>query len=139
MPLVPAAQKSLTNWLAMIAENDFHNLPSIIAADAVFRSPVGLKPYPGRELVCLMLSTAARIFEDFRYHRKFLNDENAALEFSAHIGDIELKAIHLIRFNAAGEFVEIEKLVRPMEGAEALGNAMGSSIGPQIRTLRATA
>jgi hypothetical protein len=45
MPLVPAAQKSLTNWLAMIAENDFHDLPSIIAADAVFRSPVGLKPY----------------------------------------------------------------------------------------------
>jgi hypothetical protein len=79
----------------------FSRLPSIIAADAVFRSPVGLKPYPGRELVCLMLSTAARIFEDFKYHRKFLNDENAALEFSAHIGDIELKAIHLIRFNAA--------------------------------------
>jgi hypothetical protein len=139
MPLVPAAQKSLTNWLAMIAENDFHDLPSIIAADAVFRSPVGLKPYPGRELVCLMLSTAARIFEDFKYHRKFLNDENAALEFSAHIGDIELKAIHLIRFNAAGEFVEIEKLVRPMEGAKALGNAMGSSIGPQIKALRAVA
>ena len=139
MPLAPAAQKSLTVWRAMIAENDFRDLPSIIAADAVFRSPVGLKPYPGRELVCLMLSTAARIFEDFRYHRKFLNDENAALEFSAHIGDIELKAIHLIRFNAAGEFVEIEKLVRPMGGAKALGNAMGSSIGPQIRALRAAA
>jgi hypothetical protein len=91
MPLVPAAQKSLTKWLAMVAENDFHDLPSIIAADAVFRSPVGLKPYPGRELVCLMLSTAAGIFEDFKYHRKFLNDENAALEFSAHIGAVELR------------------------------------------------
>ena len=45
----------------MIAENDFRDLPSIISADAVFRSPVGLKPYPGRELVCLMLSTAAGI------------------------------------------------------------------------------
>jgi hypothetical protein len=86
-----------------------------------------------------MLSAAAGIFEDFKYHRKFLNNENAALEFSAHIGDIELKAIHLIRFNAAGEFVEIEKLVRPMEGAKALGNAMGSSIGPQIKALRAAA
>ena len=89
--------------------------------------------------MCLMLSTAAGIFEDFKYHRKFLNDQNAALEFSAHIGDIELKAIHLIRFNAAGEFVEIEKLVRPMEGAKALGDAMGSSIGPQIKALRAAA
>ena len=47
MPLAPAAQKSLTIWRAMIAENDFRDLPSIIAADAVFRSPVGLKPYPG--------------------------------------------------------------------------------------------
>ena len=139
MPLVSAAQASLTKWLAMIAESDFHDLPSIIAADAVFRSPVGLKPYPGRELVCLMLSTAAGIFEDFKYHRKFLDGESAALEFSAHIGEIELKAIHLIRFNAAGEFVEIEKLVRPMEGAKALGDAMGSSIGPQIKALRAAA
>jgi hypothetical protein len=41
-------------------------LPSIIAADAVFRSPVGLKPYPGRDLVCLLLSTAAGVFEGFQ-------------------------------------------------------------------------
>ena len=139
MPLAPAAQKSLTKWLAMIVGNDFGDLPSIVAADAVFRSPVGLKPYPGRELVCLMLSTAAGIFEDFKYHRKFLNGQNAALEFSAHIGDVKLKAIHLIGFNGAGEFVEIEKLVRPVEGAKALGNAMGSLIGLQIKALRAAA
>jgi hypothetical protein len=124
---------------AMMAKSDFGDLPSIIAADAVFHSPVGLKPYPGRELVCLMLRTAAGIFEDFKYHRKFLDGENAALEFSAHIGDVELKAAHLIRFNAAGEFAEIEKLVRPVEGAKALGNAMGSLIGPQIEALRAAA
>jgi hypothetical protein len=39
MPLAPAAQKSLTKRLAMIAEGDFRDLPSIIAVDAVFRSP----------------------------------------------------------------------------------------------------
>jgi hypothetical protein len=44
MPLAPATQKFLTVWRAMIAENEFRDLPSIIAADAVFRSPVGLKP-----------------------------------------------------------------------------------------------
>ena len=123
----------------MIAGSDFRDLSSIIAADAVFRSPVGLKPYPGRELVCLLLSTAAGVFEGFKYHRKFLNGHNAALEFSAHIGDVKLKAVHLIRFNVAGEFAEIEKLVRPVEGAKALGNAMGSLIGPQIKALRAAA
>jgi len=139
MPLAPAAQKSFTKWLAMIAENDFRDLPSIIAADAIFRSPVGLKPYPGRDLVCLLLSTAAGVFEDFKYHREFLDGEDAALEFSAHIGNVELKAVHLIRFNAAGEFVEIEKLVRPAEGVKALGNAMAALIGPQVKALRAAA
>jgi hypothetical protein len=139
MPLAPAAQESLAKWQAMIAESDFGDLPSIIAVDAVFRSPVGLKPYLGRDLVCLMLSTAAGVFEDFRYHRKFLDGENAALEFSAHIGDVELKAVHFIRFDDAGKFVEIEKLVRPVEGAKALGNAMAALIGPQIKALRAAA
>src|SRR5476649_388772 len=133
MSLAPVAQKSMTKWLVMIAAKDFSGLPSIIAADAVFRSPVGLKPYPGRELVCLMLSTAAGIFEDFRYHREFLDGDNAALEFSAHIGDVKLKAVHLIRFNAAGEFAEIEKMVRPAEGVKALGNAMSLKIGPHVK------
>ena len=53
------------------------------------------------------------------------------------IGDVELKAVHLISFNAAGEFVEIEKLVRPVEGVKALGNAMAGLIGPQVKALRA--
>jgi hypothetical protein len=139
MPLAPAAQESLAKWQAMIADSDFSDLPSIIAVVAVFRSPVGLKPYLGRDLVCLLLSTAAGVFEDFRYHRQFLDGENAALEFSAHIGDIKLKAVHLIRFDATGKFVEIEKLVRPVEGVKALGNAMAALIGPQVKAARAAA
>jgi hypothetical protein len=127
MPLAPAAQKSLTVWRAMIAENDLRDLPSIIAADAVFRSPVGLKPYPGRDLVCLLLGTAGRIYDG----------ENAALEFSAQIGDVELKAVDLIRFNAVAEITEFERLVRPTEGAKALGNAIGALIGPQVKAARA--
>jgi hypothetical protein len=48
-----------------------------------------------------------------------------------------LKAVHLIHFNAAGEIVDIEKIVRPSAAGIALGNAMGSLIGPQIKELRA--
>jgi hypothetical protein len=133
----PAAQISLSKWLTMNAEKDFRDLHSIVAADAVFRSPVGLKPYPGRDLVCLILITAAGIFEDFKYHRKLVDGENAVLEFSAHIGDEQLKAVHIIRFNDAGEFSDIEKMVRPMTAAKALGDAMGAKIGPQIKAMRA--
>ena len=139
MPLAPAAQKSFTkSGLKPTGEGgkwrfgcDYRRQ----IAKIVFRG----KFNPGRDLVCLLLSTAAGVFEDFKYHREFLDGENAALEFSAHIGDVELKAVHLIRFNAAGEFVEIEKLVRPAEGVKALGNAMAVLIGPQVKALRAAA
>lgn len=139
MPISPASQRSLTKWLVMLEAKDFSDLPLIVAADAVFHSPVGLRPYPGRDLVCLLLRTAAGVFEDFEYHRKLFDDENAALEFSAHIGDVQLKAVHIIRFNSAGEFADIEKIVRPVEAAKALGNAMGAKIGSQIKTMRAGA
>jgi hypothetical protein len=43
--MTPAAQISLSKWLVMNAESDFRELPSIVAADAIFRSPVGSKPY----------------------------------------------------------------------------------------------
>jgi hypothetical protein len=135
--VIPAAQISLSKWLIMNAESDFRELPSIVAADAIFRSPVGLKPYTGRDLVCLMLRTAAGIFEDFKYHRKLVDGENAVLEFSAHIGDEQLKAVHIVHFNAGGEFADIEKMVRPVKAALALGDAMGAKIGPQIKAMRA--
>jgi hypothetical protein len=54
-------------------------------------------------------------------------------------GDVELKAVHLISFSAASEFVEIEKLVRSAEGVRALGNAIAALIGPQVKALCAAA
>jgi hypothetical protein len=132
-PLSPAAQKSLAKWRSMISENEFSDLPSIVAADAVFYSPVEWHPYPGRELVCLLLRTAAGIYEGFEYKGEFADGENAVLEFSAHIGDIQVRGVHIIRFNVAGEFVNVEKMLRPEEGVKALGHAMGSKIGTQVK------
>jgi hypothetical protein len=132
-PLATSSQKSLTKWRSMIAKNDFSDLASIIASEAVFHSPVEWHPYPGRDLVCLLLRTAAGVYEDFKYHSEFSNGENAVLEFSAHIGDIKVRGVHIIRFNAAGEFVNIEKMLRPEDGVKALGHAMGSKIGPQVK------
>ena len=134
MPLAPAAQKSFTKWgFKPTGERK-------MASAAIIKSRKSFSAInPGRDLVCLLLSTAAGVFEDFKYHREFLDGENAALEYSAHIGDVELKAVHLIRFNAAGEFVEIEKLLRPAEGVKTLGNAMAALIGPPMKALRAAA
>ena len=78
-----SARASLTKWLAMVAIADFHDLRSIVAIDAVYHSPVEWHPYPGRDLVCLLVRTAASVFEDFEYLREFAGGDEAVLEFSA--------------------------------------------------------
>lgn len=132
-PLPTSAQKSLNKWCSMVASKNFTDLPSIIAIDAVFHSPVEWHPYPGRDLVCLLLSTAASIYEDFEYHNQFSEGENAILQFTAHIGDIKVRGVHIIRINTEGEFVDIEKMLRSADGVKALGDAMGAKIGPQVK------
>ena len=56
------------------------------------------------------------ILEDFKYQRQFASGADAALEFSAHVGDIELKGIHSLRFNDAGEIADIDLVARPTKG-----------------------
>jgi SnoaL-like domain len=131
--LSAAATKSLTKWLAMVAKGDFLELPSIIAADAVYHSPVEWHPYPGRDLVCLLVRTAASVLEDFKYHRKFAAGDSAALEFTAHIGNEPLKAAHVLRFNDAGDIIDIDLIARPAKGVMALGNGVASRAAPQIK------
>ena len=131
MSLSPAAAKSLAKWRDMAAKRDLAELESIVAEDAIFRSPVAYPPYPGRAAVCLVLRAAESVFEDFVYHRQFVSGPNdVALEFSARVGDKKLKAMDIIRFNAAGLIQEFEVMVRPATGLMALGAAMQAKLGP---------
>ena len=139
MSLSPAAQKSLDQWHAMIAKNDLAELPSIVAETAIFRSPVAYPPYPSRDVVCLVLRTAAGIFEDFVYHREFVaGPHDIVLEFSARIGDKKLKGVDIIRFDEAGLIAEFEVMVRPANALIALGQAMGALIGPAVNEAKKT-
>jgi hypothetical protein len=131
-----AAQRSLERWQVLLTTKDFEALTSVLAEDVVFHSPVGLKPYPGRALVLLVLSTAASVFEEFQYRRHYLGKNSAALEFSARVGGQPLKGIHLLQFNAAGQIMDIEKFVRPAKVAVTLGNAIGDKTGNEIKALR---
>ena len=137
MGLSSAAQQSLAKWHAMMAKNDFSGLPSIVAEKALFRSPVAFPPYPTRDVVCLVLRTAASVFEDFAYHREFVSGtDNVVLEFSARVGDKQLKGVDIIRFNEAGEIIEFEVMVRPANALAVLGEAMGARIGPVVNAAK---
>ncbi len=128
--LQPPAATTLKSWHAMVEQNDLRDLPSLLHPDAVFRSPMAHTPYPGAAAVSLILNTVLQVFADFTYHRELATTDglNAVLEFSARVGDKELKGIDMIRFDDTGKIVEFEVMVRPMSGLQALGAEMAQRL-----------
>lgn len=134
LTLNPAAAHSLQRWHAMLASRDLKSLPELLAPDAVFRSPMAHTPYPGAPMVSMILNTVINVFEDFRYDRELAtaDGQSVVLEFSARVGEKQLKGIDLIRFNEQGQIIEFEVMIRPLSGLQALGEEMGRRLAPYL-------
>ncbi len=130
LKLNPQVAISLDHWHQMIAEGDLRSLSQLLAADAVFRSPMAHTAYPGGKGASMILNTVLQVFEDFAYHRELASADglSVVLEFSARVGEHELKGIDMIRFDEAGKIVEFEVIVRPMSGLQALGEEMSQRL-----------
>ena len=88
-----------------------------------------------------ILTTVSEVLTDFRYEREFVSEDghSIALEFSAIIGDKQLKGIDILSFAENGTIVELEIMARPFNALQALGAAMAKRLGVStFRTLLAT-
>ena len=112
----------------------------MVRADAVFRSPMAHQPYASAQAVVLILNTVMGVFENFEYHRELASEDglNVVLEFSATVGGKQLKGIDLIQFDADGQIVEFEVMVRPMSGLQALGQEMGARLAQTLPAFKKT-
>ena len=137
--LRPNVAESLNRWHEMICTGDLSALPTLLDANAVFRSPMAHTPYPGAPVVSMILNTVFGVFEDFKYHRELATADglNVILEFSAKVGAKELKGIDMIRFDESGKIVEFEVMVRPLSGLQALGEEMGRRLGAYLMANKA--
>lgn len=138
--LAPAPQQTLARWHDFMADGSADRLRPLLAEHVVFHSPFVRSPIPGRIATTLVLTTVGTIFENFRYHRTFVGGpHDVVLEFSANVGKWQLKGVDLIKFNDAGDIIEFEVMIRPAKALQALGEAMGSRIGPQLLAIKAAA
>ncbi|KII36145.1 polyketide cyclase [Pseudomonas fluorescens] len=139
LKLHPNAAASLSQWHEMIRSGDLSHLPELLDPQAVFRSPMAHTPYPGAPVVSMILNTVCKVFEDFAYHRELVSADglNVVLEFSATVGEKQLKGIDMIRFNEQGKIVEFEVMVRPLSGLQALGAEMGQRLGAYLAASKA--
>ncbi|OTG66361.1 nuclear transport factor 2 family protein [Acinetobacter silvestris] len=123
----PQTKVAIQHWHEMLKTQDMSILNELLADEVVFRSPVAFKPYTGKQVVFFILSNVIQVFENFTYHREFYTEDqqSAVLEFSANVGDKQLKGIDMIRFNEQGKIVEFEVMIRSLSGLQALGEQMG--------------
>jgi len=136
--VTPQVSESLAKWHEMVAAVNLGELPSILHPKAVFRSPMAHTPYPGAQVVQLILGTVMHVFQDFTYHRQLSSADglSVVLEFSATVNGKELKGIDLIRFDEDGKIVDFEVMVRPMSGLQALGDEMAKRLAPYLAAMK---
>lgn len=137
----PAIAVSLHKWHQAVAAGDLRELSALLHPDVVLRSPLGFKPFQGAEAVLRILSAVSEVLSNFVYQREFASVDglDVALEFSASIGDKQLKGVDLLRFAENGVIVELEIMVRPFNAMQALGTAMAKRLGVSpLRALLAT-
>jgi len=127
-----ALPDGLTKWHRFVSEKDMQALSEALADDVFFRSPVLWKPIQGRATAMLYLSSAGRVLEDFTYHRQFVGDNAVVLEFGAHVGTLSVKGVDIIQFNAEGQIIDFEVMVRPASGLQALAAAMAQQLASTV-------
>lgn len=118
----------LEKWHEFITGRDEEVLAKAIAQEAVFHSPFVWTPKAGKANVVLYLSSAATVLENFTYHREFRGDNAVTLEFSANVGEIMVKGVDIIQFDAEGKIIDFEVMVRPNKALQALAAAMGKQL-----------
>jgi len=97
---------------------------SLLADDVVFRSPVALKPYPGKAITNAILRSVVDVFEGFRYVRELRDGHHHALIFEASVDDLAVTGCDFLVYDEAGKIVDFMVMVRPLSAAKALAERM---------------
>ncbi len=118
----------LALWHKFVETQNVEILNELLAEDVKFHSPFVWKPKEGKQMAAAILSTAAKVFEEFRYIREVVNDNNWALEFEAKIGGLSLHGIDLMSIDSEGKIIDFEVMVRPANGLQALAAEMGKRL-----------
>ncbi len=115
-------------WHQFIETKNAEILHEILADEIKFHSPIVWKPKNGKMMAAAILTTATEIFEDFKYIRQIFDKNLACLEFSARIGEFDLRGVDLIEFDENGKMIDFEVMIRPANALQKLGAEMSKRL-----------
>jgi hypothetical protein len=117
----------IERWHRIALEKRSDELAGILAADAVFESPVVHTPQQGRAIVEAYLRGALEVLntEHFRYGGEWYAEKSAVLEFYSEIEGIRINGVDIISWNDEGLITHFKVMVRPLKAINILHQKMG--------------
>lgn len=128
------AHAGVATWHAyMNGGGDPQALRDMLAADAVFHSPVVHTPQEGRDKVFAYLHAASHVLggDDFRYEREIIDGDQAMLEFATTLDGIHINGVDIIRWNGDGKISDFKVMVRPLKAINKVWEKMGAMLAAQ--------
>ena len=118
----------LTQWHRIVASADLDALRGVLADGVSIGAPPYWNRLEGLDLVHQLLGQVLSTIEDFSYHREWVDGRELALEFTGHVGDIDLQGIDLISLDENLRVASLDVLMRPVNAVVALREV----IAPQM-------
>lgn len=123
--------KTLSRWHQFVKSPNAEILHEILADDVKFHSPFVWKPKDGKAITTQILLTVSEVFQNFRYVREIVQENNFCLEFEANVGELTLRGVDLINLNADGKIIDFEVMIRPANALQMLGMEMSKRLNLQ--------
>ena len=123
----------LEKWNATVDARDLDGITAALADDVSMGAPPYWNELHDKEVVGRLLGVIVDTIEDFTYHRQWIDDNELALEFRGHVGDLGLHGIDLITLNEGGQIQHLDVMIRP---ANALMELMGI-VGQKMQAILA--
>ncbi len=118
----------LDRWHRIVAEQDVDSLGDVLCDDVTLGSPPYWPRLEGAEVVQHLLGIVIRTIENFTYHREWWKGSELALEFTGHVGELELQGVDLISLDESGRVRNLDVVMRPLNAISALQKV----IAPQM-------
>ena len=122
------------------ADDDYERAVSLLAEDVVFHSPViGDTAFHGRASTAALLEIAFREVRDVQYTHAFGDGEAHVTVSNAQVRGKPIKVTTLLELSPDGQVREIWVMARPLVGAVAIAEAIGSGLAQREAPSRAQA
>ena len=120
----------VTAWHDVVRTRDSEALRALLAADAVFHSPVVHTPQVGQRMTHLYLSAAFHVFfnPSFRYVREVVGERDAVLEFEVEIDGVQVNGVDLLKWNDDGKIVDFKVMLRPLKAVHLIHQKMAAML-----------